>query len=237
MSVQGKLIVVPTPVGNLEDITLRALRVLKEADLILAEDTRTTKNLLKHFDIHTNLRAYHMHNEHKVVADFVSDIQRGLTLALVSDAGTPAISDPGFLLVRACVEKNVQVECLPGATAFVPALVVSGLPTDTFVFEGFLPHQKGRQKKIQKILDYECTVIVYESPYRVVKMLEQIINAGGADRLIVAVRELSKKFEEVVRGRVEEVLKHFSENEPKGEFVFVIEGKKTNKKVDDERAQ
>lgn len=226
----GKLFIVPTPIGNLEDITLRSIRILKEVDLILAEDTRTTKHLLRHFDIHTPVQAYHMHNEHKAVEGVLQKILEGNTLALVSDAGTPGISDPGFLLIRNCIEHQVEVECLPGATAFVPALVVSGLSTDTFVFEGFLPHQKGRQKKIEKILEYECTVVVYESPYRVVKFLEQLVAAGATERKIVSVREISKKFESVNRGTVKEVLEHFKNNEPKGEFVFVLEGKSAAQK-------
>lgn len=226
----GRLYVVPTPVGNLEDITFRAIRVLKEVELILAEDTRTSKNLLRHFSIQTHLQAYHMHNEHKAVHNIIEKIQRGADMALISDAGTPGISDPGFLLIRTCIENDIEVECLPGATAFVPALVVSGLPTDVFVFEGFLPHLKGRQKKLSKILEYECTVVVYESPYRVVKLLEQLTEAGAGQRKIVSVREISKKFESVVRGTVEEVLSHFKQNEPKGEFVFVLEGKPVVKK-------
>lgn len=221
----GRLYIVPTPIGNLEDITFRAIRILKEVQLVLAEDTRTSRNLLKYFDINTPLQAYHMHNEHKVVESIVQKIINGTDIALVSDAGTPAISDPGFLLVRACIENDISVECLPGPTAFVPALVVSGLPTDSFVFEGFLPHQKGRQKKLSKILDYDSTVIVYESPYRVVKLLEQLLDAGAGQRKIVSIREISKKFESIVRGTVEEVLQHFKAIEPKGEFVFVIEGK------------
>ncbi|MCZ2394407.1 MAG: 16S rRNA (cytidine(1402)-2'-O)-methyltransferase [Chitinophagales bacterium] len=226
----GKLFIVPTPVGNLEDITFRAIRILKEVQYILAEDTRTTKFLLRHFDISTALQAYHMHNEHKVLASIIEKIQTGIDVALVSDAGTPGISDPGYLLIRSCIENNITVECLPGATAFVPALVVSGLPTDTFVFEGFLPHQKGRQKKISNILEYECTVVLYESPYRVVKFLEQLVSAGASQRKIASVREISKKFESVQRGTVEEVLLHFKNNEPKGEFVFVLEGKQYTKK-------
>lgn len=226
----GRLYVVPTPIGNLEDITFRALRVLKEVELILAEDTRTSKNLLRHFSIQTPLQAYHMHNEHKAVANIIEKLLSGSDLALVSDAGTPGISDPGFLLIRTCIENDITIECLPGATAFVPALVMSGLPTDAFVFEGFLPHLKGRQKKISKILDYECTVVVYESPYRVVKLLEQLTEAGAGQRKIVSAREISKKFESVLRGTVEELLAHFKTTEPKGEFVFVLEGKPFVKK-------
>lgn len=231
----GKLYIVPTPIGNLEDITFRAIRILKEVQLVLAEDTRTSRNLLKYFDINTPLQAYHMHNEHKVVESIVQKIENGMDIALVSDAGTPAISDPGFLLIRACIENDIPVECLPGPTAFVPALVVSGLTTDSFVFEGFLPHQKGRQKKLSKILDYDSTVIVYESPYRVVKLLEQLIDAGAGKRKIVSAREISKKFESIIRGTVEEVLLHFKTTDPKGEFVFVLEGKSSaQKKQQDE---
>jgi len=229
-NMSGKLIVVPTPIGNLEDITYRAIRILNEAEVILAEDTRTSRNLLRHFTISTPLQAFHMHNEHKAVSNIIDKLQRGAIIALVSDAGTPGISDPGFLLVRACVENNIPVECLPGATAFVPALVTSGLPTDTFVFEGFLPHLKGRQKKLAKILEYDCTVVVYESPYRVVKLLEQLTEAGAEDRKIAVAREISKKFESVVRGTVAEVLAHFRQQEPKGEFVIVLEGRQDIKK-------
>ncbi|HUH74722.1 MAG TPA: 16S rRNA (cytidine(1402)-2'-O)-methyltransferase [Chitinophagales bacterium] len=226
----GKLYIVPTPIGNLEDITFRAIRILKEVQLVLAEDTRTSRNLLKYFDINTPLQAYHMHNEHKVVQSIVEKINSGTDIALVSDAGTPGISDPGFLLIRACIENDVPIECLPGATAFVPALVVSGLPTDSFVFEGFLPHQKGRQKKLSRILDYESTVIVYESPYRVVKLLEQLIDAGAGQRKIVSAREISKKFESIIRGTVVELHQHFKTTEPKGEFVFILEGKSSAQK-------
>lgn len=220
----GRLYVVPTPVGNLEDITLRALRVLKEVELVLAEDTRTSRVLFRHYDIQTHLKAYHAHNEHKVVDEIIQMLLSGSQLALISDAGTPAISDPGFLLIRACVENNIEVECLPGATAFVPALVVSGLPIDSFVYEGFLPHQKGRQKKIDRLLRYDSSVVVYESPYRVVKLLEQLMQAGAGDRNIVSVREISKKFETVMRGSVKELHEYYKLHEPKGEFVFVLEG-------------
>jgi 16S rRNA (cytidine1402-2'-O)-methyltransferase len=221
----GKLYIVPTPVGNLEDITLRAIRIISEVSLVLAEDTRTSKNLLRHFKIETPLQAYHMHNEHKVVNSIVDKLQSGHIMALVTDAGTPGISDPGFLLIRSCIEHNIPVECLPGATAFVPALVISGLETDAFSFEGFLPHQKGRQKKIRKILDHDHTVIMYESPYRVVKLLEQLADAGAGNRKVAVVREISKKFEETIRGTVAEALIHFREKEPKGEFVIVLQGK------------
>ena len=220
----SKLYVVPTPVGNLEDMTMRAVRVLNEVDLILAEDTRTTSVLLKHFDIHTPMSSHHKFNEHKTVEQVVSRIQQGTTVALVSDAGTPAISDPGFLLVRACVAHDVDVECLPGATAFVPALVNSGLPNDRFCFEGFLPQKKGRQTKFKELAVEERTMIFYESPFRIVKTLEQMAEYWGADRKASVSREISKKFEETVRGTLTELIVHFTENPPKGEFVMVVEG-------------
>ena len=220
----SKLYVVPTPVGNLEDMTIRAVRVLNEVDLILAEDTRTTSVLLKHFDIHTPMSSHHKFNEHKTVEQVVSRIQQGTTVALVSDAGTPAISDPGFLLVRACVAHDVDVECLPGATAFVPALVNSGLPNDRFCFEGFLPQKKGRQTKFKELAVEERTMIFYESPFRIVKTLEQMAEYWGAERKASVSREISKKFEETVRGTLSELIVHFTENPPKGEFVMVVEG-------------
>ena len=220
----SKLYVVPTPVGNLEDMTMRAVRVLNEVDLILAEDTRTTSVLLKHFDIHTPMSSHHKFNEHKTVEHLVSRIQQGTTVALVSDAGTPAISDPGFLLVRACVAHDVDVECLPGATAFVPALVNSGLPNDRFCFEGFLPQKKGRQTKFKELAVEERTMIFYESPFRIVKTLEQMAEYWGAERKASVSREISKKFEETVRGTLSELIVHFTENPPKGEFVMVVEG-------------
>lgn len=220
----SKLYVVPTPVGNLEDITMRAIRVLNEVDLILAEDTRTTSVLLKHFDIHTPMSSHHKFNEHKTVEQVVARIQQGTTVALVSDAGTPAISDPGFLLVRACVAHDVDVECLPGATAFVPALVNSGLPNDRFCFEGFLPQKKGRQTKFKELATEERTMIFYESPFRIVKTLEQMAEYWGGERKASVSREISKKFEETVRGTLTELVVHFTENPPKGEFVMVVEG-------------
>mgnify|MGYP006080071731 FL=1 len=221
----GKLDVVPTPIGNLKDITERALEVLRLADLILAEDTRTTGKLLRHYDIDRPIRSFHLHNEHRAVDAIVEQINTGLNYALCSDAGTPAISDPGFLLVRACVDAGINVSCLPGATAFVPALVVSGLPCDRFAFEGFLPHKKGRQKRLQAILEESRTTVLYESPHRVIKLLEEIIKYECGDRRIVLCREISKLHEEVVRGSVEEVLERFKEKAPRGEFVVVIEGK------------
>ena len=220
----SKLYVVPTPVGNLEDMTIRAVRVLNEVDLILAEDTRTSSVLLKHFDIHTPMTSHHKFNEHKTVEHLVERIQQGTTVALISDAGTPAISDPGFLLVRACVAHDVDVECLPGATAFVPALVNSGLPNDRFCFEGFLPQKKGRQTKFKELAAEERTMIFYESPFRIVKTLEQMAEYWGAERKASVSREISKKFEETVRGTLTELIVHFTENPPKGEFVMVVEG-------------
>ena len=221
----GKLYVVPTPVGNLEDMTLRAIRVLKEADLILAEDTRTSGVLLKHFDIQKPMQSHHKFNEHQTVDDIATRIEGGLTVALVSDAGTPGISDPGFLLVRTCVEAGIEVETLPGATALIPALVQSGFPCDRFCFEGFLPQKKGRMKHLQSLRDEERTMIFYESPYRVVRCLEQFVECFGADREVSVSRELTKKFEQTVRGTLAEVLDHFRTHEPKGEFVLVVRGK------------
>lgn len=222
----GKLIIVPTPVGNLEDITLRAIRVLKECDLILAEDTRTSGKLLKHLEIENPKRSYHLHNEHKIVEQLVQELSMSeSTFCLVSDAGTPAISDPGFLLVRACVENGIAVETLPGATAFVPALVNSGLPCDRFVFEGFLPHKKGRKKRIEALKDETKTMVFYESPYRIVKALKEFSEAFGEDRKCAVVREISKLYEETTRGTLAEVQKHFEQKTPKGEFVMIIAGK------------
>ena len=222
---KGLLYVVPTPIGNLKDITERALDVLISADLILAEDTRTTGKLLKHYDIEKPLRSFHLHNEHRAVDAIVDQIHSGLNYALCSDAGTPAISDPGFLLVRACVKANIKVICLPGATAFVPALVVSGLPCDRFIFEGFLPHKKGRQKRLLSILEESRTTVLYESPHRVIKLLEEIVKYDCGNRRIVMCREISKLHEEVIRGSVHEVLELFVEKPPRGEFVVVLEGK------------
>jgi len=216
------LYIVPTPVGNLEDITLRALRVLKEADLILAEDTRTSSVLLKHYDIHRPLQSYHKFNEHKAVDMLVERLKGGETMALVSDAGTPGISDPGFLLARECVRAGVEVQCLPGATAFVPALVASGLPCDKFVFEGFLPQKKGRMTRLQQLSAEERTIVLYESPYRVVKTLEQLAEVMGPDRQTAVCREISKVHEQTVRGTISEALTHFKEHAPKGEFVIII---------------
>lgn len=220
----GTLYVVPTPVGNLEDITMRALRVLREADLVLAEDTRTSGNLLRHYDIHRPMLSFHKFNEHQVVSSIVSRLQGGESMALVSDAGTPGISDPGYLLVREAIQAGVEVITLPGATAFVPALVSSGLPCDKFCFEGFLPQKKGRMTRLQELADEPRTMIFYESPHRVVKALEQFIETFGAGRPVAVCREISKMHEESVRGTLEDVLAHFKENEPRGEFVIIIGG-------------
>ncbi len=220
----SKLYIVPTPVGNLEDITFRAIRILKEVDLILAEDTRTTGILLKHFEIRTPLVSHHKFNEHKTAEGIVNRIKGGQTLALVSDAGTPAISDPGFLLVRACVEADIEVDCLPGATAFVPALVNSALPNDRFFFEGFLPQKKGRQTRLQELAEQKCTMVFYESPFRLVKTLTQFAEVFGAERCASVSREISKKFEETRRGTLTELVAHFTAHPPKGEIVIVVSG-------------
>ena len=222
----GKLYLVPTPIGNLEDMTLRAIKVLKEVDVVLAEDTRTSGKLLKHFDIGTPLQSHHMHNEHKQVEALVQKLKGGVTYALISDAGTPAISDPGFLLTRACVENDIEVECLPGATAFVPALVNSGLPNDRFVFEGFLPIKKGRQTRLQQLAEESRTMVFYESPHKLLKTLTQFVEYFGEDRPISVSRELTKLYEETVRGTLAEVLQHFTDKPPKGEFVVVVGGKR-----------
>lgn len=218
------LYLVPTPVGNMEDITMRALRILREADLILAEDTRTSGNLLRHFDIRKPMLSYHKFNEHQTVASVVERLKAGETIAVVSDAGTPGISDPGFLVVREAVKAGIEVQTLPGATAFVPALVSSGLPCDRFCFEGFLPQKKGRQTRLNALREETRTMIFYESPHRVVKALEQMQEVFGEERRCSVCREISKVYEESVRGTISEVLSHFKENEPKGEFVIVVEG-------------
>ena len=221
----SKLYIVPTPIGNLEDMTFRAIRILKEADLILAEDTRTSGKLLKHFEIVTHMYSHHMHNEHKTIENLITRLRSGETIALISDAGTPAISDPGFLLTRACVENKIEVECLPGATAFVPALVNSGLPCDRFVFEGFLPEKKGRQTRFLALAEEARTIILYVSPHKLLKTLAEFITYFGEERSISVSRELSKLHEENVRGTVKEVLDHFEKKPPKGEIVVVVEGK------------
>jgi 16S rRNA (cytidine1402-2'-O)-methyltransferase len=218
----GKLFVVPTPVGNLEDMTFRAIRVLKEADLILAEDTRTSGILLKHFEIKNSMISHHKFNEHKTVEGIVNRLLAGETIALISDAGTPGISDPGFLLVRESVKSGVEVQCLPGATAFVPALVCSGLPSEKFVFEGFLPQKKGRQTRLNFLKEELRTIIFYESPYRVLKTLTQLAEVFGSSRQAAAVREISKLHEECVRGTLAELVEHFTKNEPRGEFVLLV---------------
>lgn len=226
---KSKLYLVPTPVGNLEDMTFRAIRVLKEVDLILAEDTRTTSFLLKHFEIVNKMQSHHKFNEHKTVEQLAARIKGGESIALVSDAGTPGISDPGFLLVRECIAQGVDVECLPGATAFVPALVNSGFPSDRFCFEGFLPVKKGRKTKLEQLSGETATLIFYESPYRVVKTLTQLGEAMGEERQVSVSREISKLHEETVRGSLKEVIAHFSVNEPRGEFVIVLDGKREKK--------
>jgi len=229
----AKLTIVPTPVGNLEDITLRAIRVLKESDLILAEDTRTTSHLLKHFDIQTRMQSHHKFNEHKTVEQIATRILAGENIALVSDAGTPCISDPGFMLVRQCVQMGVEVECLPGATAFVPALVDSGLPNDRFHFEGFLPPKKGRQTRLKELAVLPVSFILYESPYRVLKTLTQLSEFCGPDRLASVTREISKVYEQTVRGTLAELVAHFTETEPRGEFVMVIAGLSDKKVINE----
>ncbi len=218
------LYLVPTPIGNLDDITLRAIKVLEQVDVILAEDTRTSGKLLKHLNISKPLQSYHIHNEHKMVEGLVSRMTKGEKFALISDAGTPAISDPGFLLVREVLAAELEVNCLPGATAFVPALVNSGLPSDKFVFEGFLPHKKGRQTRLKALAEEERTIILYESPHRLIKCLEQLLEFCG-DRQISVSRELTKMFEETVRGQISELISYFKEKRVKGEFVIVLEGK------------
>ncbi|MBP6072220.1 MAG: 16S rRNA (cytidine(1402)-2'-O)-methyltransferase [Flavobacterium sp.] len=222
----SKLYIVPTPIGNLEDMTFRAIKVLKEADLILAEDTRTSSKLLKHFEIATHMHSHHMHNEHKTIENIIKRLQAGETIALISDAGTPAISDPGFLLTRACVESNIAVECLPGATAFVPALVNSGLPNDKFVFEGFLPEKKGRQTRYLALAEEARTMIFYVSPHKLNKTLAEFVQYFGADRPVSISRELSKLHEETKRGTANELLQYFEAKPAKGEIVAVVGGKK-----------
>lgn len=222
----GKLYIVPTPIGNLKDMTFRAVEVLKTADLILAEDTRTSGKLLKHFDINTPSQSHHMHNEHKTVEALINKLKSGVTMALISDAGTPAISDPGFLLTRACVENGIDVECLPGATAFVPALVNSGLPNEKFVFEGFLPVKKGRQTRLNLLAEETRTMIFYESPHKLLKTLAHFCEYFGEDRPVSVSRELTKLYEETIRGTAKEVLDYYTNKPPKGEIVVVVGGKR-----------
>jgi 16S rRNA (cytidine1402-2'-O)-methyltransferase len=224
---RAHLYLVPTPIGNLGDITIRALEVLKSVDLILAEDTRTSSVLLKHYQIQKPLRAFHIFNEHQALADIRVRLQAGEKIALISDAGTPGISDPGFLLVREALKHQLVVECLPGATAFVPALIQSGFPTDRFVFEGFLPHKKGRQTALKQLAAEERTAVLYESPHRLVKLLEQLVEFAGSERLVSVSRELTKLHEETFTGPAHEVLKHFQSKEVKGEIVVVIHGKES----------
>lgn len=220
------LYIIPTPVGNLEDMTFRGIRILKEVDLVLAEDTRVTKRLFNHFDIETSLQSYHTHNEHRAIGSIIEKLQSGLTLALVSDAGTPGISDPGFLLSRACLQAGIKVECLPGPTAFVPALVASGIPCDKFFFEGFLPHKKGRQTRLKYLADLPNTFVLYESPNRLVKCLNQLIEHCGEDRLASVARELTKLHEEVVTKTLKELIEYFGgDKKVKGEIVIVVSGK------------
>jgi 16S rRNA (cytidine1402-2'-O)-methyltransferase len=233
----AKLYIVPTPIGNLEDITLRAINVLKEVDFILAEDTRTTSHLLRHLGIDKPMHSHHKFNEHATVGRVAESIAAGKDVALVSDAGTPGISDPGFLLVRKCVEEGIDIVTLPGATALIPALVQSGFPCDRFCFEGFLPQKKGRMKRLQELSTESRTVIFYESPYRVVKCLEQIAETFGLERRVAVVREITKKFEETVRGTVSEAIAHFKEHEPKGEFVIVVEGYDAKRSVESDEEE
>lgn len=221
----GKLYIVPTPIGNLKDMTFRAIEVLKAVDLILAEDTRTSGKLLKHFEIATPMQSHHMHNEHRTVEQLVEKLKGGITIALISDAGTPAISDPGFLLTRACVENHIDVECLPGATAFVPALVNSGLPNDKFVFEGFLPVKKGRQTRLQVLTEETRTMIFYESPHKLIKTLTNFCEYFGEERQLSVSRELTKIYEETIRGTAKDVLEYYTKKPPKGEIVIVVSGK------------
>ena len=222
----SKLYIVPTPIGNLKDMTFRAVEVLKDVDLILAEDTRTSGKLLKHFDISTRTQSHHMHNEHKTVVGLINKIKGGSVVALISDAGTPAISDPGFLLARSCIENGIEVDCLPGATAFVPALVNSGLPNDKFVFEGFLPVKKGRQTRLQLLAEETRTLVFYESPHKLLKTLASFVEYFGSDRPVSVSRELTKLYEETIRGTAQEVLNHYTNKPPKGEIVIVVAGKK-----------
>ncbi|WP_372949472.1 16S rRNA (cytidine(1402)-2'-O)-methyltransferase [Mariniphaga sp.] len=230
MSESGKLILVPTPIGNLDDITLRAIVVLKQADMILAEDTRVSSKLMNHLSLEKKLTPHHKFNEHKSLGMVISKLNEGKTVVLISDAGTPGISDPGFLLVRACVENGIEVECLPGATALIPALAVSGLPTDRFVFEGFLPQKKGRQKRLKELSEETRTMVFYESPFRLAKALGQFAEFFGEDRNACVCRELSKFFEEIKRGTVTELQQYYTEHQPKGEIVIVLEGRPKKEK-------
>jgi 16S rRNA (cytidine1402-2'-O)-methyltransferase len=222
----GKLYIVPTPIGNLKDITFRAVEVLKAVDLILAEDTRTSGKLLKHFEINSPLQSHHMHNEHKTVEGLINKLKGEMAMALISDAGTPTISDPGFFLIRACIENDIEVDCLPGATAFVPALVNCGLPNDKFVFEGFLPVKKGRQTRLQILAEEYRTMIFYESPHKLIKTLAHFCEYFGEERPLSVSRELTKLYEETIRGTAKEILEHYTKKPPKGEIVIIVGGKK-----------
>ena len=222
----SKLHIVPTPIGNLQDITYRAVEILSNVDLILAEDTRVSQKLLKHYNIKTKMISYHMHNEHKITKDVIENLNKGVAIALISDAGTPGISDPGFLLIRSCIENNIQVECLPGATAFVPALVQSGIPTDRFLFEGFLPHKKGRTKKLTQLSKEEKTVILYESPHRLIKTLEDLCKYFGQETKASVSRELTKIHEETIHGTLKTIKDYYSKKTPKGEIVIVVASNK-----------
>lgn len=224
----GKLYIIPTPIGNLEDMTFRAIRLLKEVDLILAEDTRTTSFLLKHFEIQNKMQSYHKFNEHKTISHIIDRLNVGENIGLVSDAGTPAISDPGFLIGRECIKAGIEIECLPGATAFVPALVNSGIPCDKFYFEGFLPQKKGRMTRLKELAEIDKTIVLYESPYRVLKTLTQLAEYMGEERNASVSREISKLYEETVRGSIKELIAHFSVKEPRGEFVIIIDSKNNN---------
>ena len=222
----SKLHIVPTPIGNLQDITYRAVEILSNVDLILAEDTRVSQKLLKHYNIKTKMVSYHMHNEHKITKDVIENLNKGVAIALISDAGTPGISDPGFLLIRSCIENNIQVECLPGATAFVPALVQSGIPTDRFLFEGFLPHKKGRTKKLTQLSKEEKTIILYESPHRLIKTLEDLCKYFGQETKASVSRELTKIHEETIHGTLKTIKDYYSKKTPKGEIVIVVASNK-----------
>jgi 16S rRNA (cytidine1402-2'-O)-methyltransferase len=220
-----QLFLIPTPIGNLDDMTFRAINILKECDLILCEDTRVSRKLLDHYQINRPLWSYHAHNEHQITSKVIDEIKSGKKVGIISDAGTPGISDAAYLLVRNCIEEKIKVECLPGATSIIPALIQSGFPTNQFCYEGFLPHKKGRQTKIKKLVDEERTIIILESPHRILKCLNELKSAMGAERRVCVSRELTKKFEENIRGSLENVIQHFEKNEPRGEMVIVIAGK------------
>jgi len=224
MKETAQFFLVPTPIGNLEDITLRALRILKEVDVVLAEDTRNTSNLLKFYEINNTLKSYHSYNEHKIQQQIINLLNEGSKMALVTDAGTPGISDPGYLIVKACLLNDIEIECLPGPTAFVPALIKSGLPTDRFIFEGFLPHKKGRKKRLDSLVNEKRTMVFYESPYRIIKTLNDFISYFGSSRKASVSRELTKKYEETVNGDLESLTQHFEEGTKKGEFVIILQG-------------